>query len=76
MSRKEGIKMGMETLPWWVYVVIVGIIVSGYMVLYTSKKEQDIDQEFIEREGNMYMQRIKEERERRAQEQDDQSVLL
>jgi hypothetical protein len=68
--------MGMETLPWWVYVVIVGIIVSGYMVLYTSKKEQDIDQEFIEREGNMYMQRIKEERERRAQEQDDQSVLL
>ncbi|WP_129726710.1 sporulation YhaL family protein [Ectobacillus funiculus] len=66
----------METLPWWVYVVIVGIIVSGYMVLYTSKKEQDIDQEFIEREGNMYMQRIKEERERRAQEQDDQSVLL
>ena len=68
--------MGMETLPWWVYVVIIGIIVSGYMVLYTSKKEQDIDQEFIEREGNMYMQRIKEERERRAQEQDDQSVLL
>lgn len=68
--------MGMEALPWWVYVVIVGIIVSGYMVLYTSKKEQDIDQEFIEQEGNVYMQRIKEERERRTQEQDDQSVLL
>ena len=68
--------MGMETLPWWVYVVIVGIIVSGYMVLYTSKKEQDLDQEFIEREGNVYMQRIQEERERRTQEQDDQSVLL
>ena len=68
--------MGMEELPWWVYVVIVGIIVSGYMVLYTSKKEQDIDQEFIEQEGNVYMQRIKEDRERRTQEQDDQSVLL
>lgn len=68
--------MGMEVLPWWVYVVIVGIIVSGYMVLYTSKKEQNIDQEFIEQEGNVYMQRIKEERERRTQEQDDQSVLL
>lgn len=68
--------MGMETLPWWVYVVIVGIIVSGYMVLYTSKKEQDMDQEFIEREGDVYMQRIKKERERRTQEQDDQSVLL
>ena len=68
--------MGMEALPWWVYVVIVGIIVSGYMVLYTSKKEQDLDQEFIEQEGNVYMQRIQEERERRTQEQDDQSVLL
>ncbi len=68
--------MGMEALPWWVYVIIVGIIVSGYMVLYTSKKEQDMDQEFIEREGNVYMQRIQEERERRTQEQDDQSVLL
>lgn len=69
-------KMGMEALPWWVYVVMIGIIVSGYMVLYTSKKEQDIDHEFIEREGDVYMQRIQAERERRTQEQSDQSVLL
>ncbi len=39
----------METLPWWIYLVIIGIVVSGYMVLYTSKKEQEIDNEFIEK---------------------------
>ncbi|CAG9611950.1 Sporulation protein YhaL [Bacillus rhizoplanae] len=66
----------METLPWWIYLIIIGIVVSGYMVLYTSKKEQDIDNEFIEKEGEIYMRRLAEERERRHQEKDEDSVLL
>ncbi|AND06669.1 TPA: sporulation YhaL family protein [Bacillus thuringiensis] len=66
----------METLPWWVYLVIVGIVLSGYMVLYTSKKEQDMDNEFIEKEGEVYMKRLEEEREKRNQESDKDSVLL
>lgn len=66
----------METLPWWVYLVIVGIVLSGYMVLYTSKKEQDMDNEFIEKEGEMYMKRLEEEREKRNQDSDKDSVLL
>ncbi|ABS21142.1 sporulation YhaL family protein [Bacillus cytotoxicus] len=66
----------METLPWWIYLVIIGIVVSGYMVLYTSKKEQEIDNEFIEKEGEVYMKRLEEERERRNQESDKDSVLL
>ncbi|AIK38321.1 SigE-dependent sporulation protein [Bacillus pseudomycoides] len=66
----------METLPWWIYLVIIGIVVSGYMVLYTSKKEQDMDNEFIEKEGEVYMKRLEEERERRNQESDKDSVLL
>ncbi|MBO1625850.1 SigE-dependent sporulation protein [Bacillus cereus] len=66
----------METLPWWVYLVIIGIVVSGYMVLYTSKKEQEMDNEFIEKEGEVYMKRLEEERERRNQESDKDSVLL
>jgi len=65
-----------ETLPWWIYLVIIGIVVSGYMVLYTSKKEQDMDNEFIEKEGEVYMKRLEEERERRNQESDKDSVLL
>jgi len=66
----------LETLPWWVYLVIVGIVLSGYMVLYTSKKEQDMDNEFIEKEGEVYMKRLEEEREKRNQESDKDSVLL
>ncbi|CAI8769383.1 MULTISPECIES: sporulation YhaL family protein [Bacillus] len=66
----------METLPWWIYLVIIGIVVSGYMVLYTSKKEQEMDNEFIEKEGEVYMKRLEEERERRNQESDKDSVLL
>jgi hypothetical protein len=65
-----------ETLPWWVYLVIVGIVLSGYMVLYTSKKEQDMDNEFIEKEGEVYMKRLEEEREKRNQDSDKDSVLL
>ncbi|GAB6445712.1 MULTISPECIES: sporulation YhaL family protein [Bacillus] len=66
----------METLPWWVYLVIVGIVLSGYMVLYTSKKEQEMDHEFIEKEGEVYMKRLEEEREKRNQSSDKDSVLL
>jgi hypothetical protein len=65
-----------ETLPWWVYLVIVGIVLSGYMVLYTSKKEQEMDNEFIEKEGEVYMKRLAEEREKRNQDSDKDSVLL
>ncbi|MCU4763490.1 sporulation YhaL family protein [Bacillus cereus] len=66
----------METLPWWVYLVIVGIVLSGYMVLYISKKEQEMDNEFIEKEGEVYMKRLAEEREKRNQDSDKDSVLL
>jgi len=65
-----------EILPWWVYLVIVGIVLSGYMVLYTSKKEQEMDNEFIEKEGEVYMKRLAEEREKRNQDSDKDSVLL
>jgi Sporulation protein YhaL len=57
----------MLSLPFWMYIVILGIFISGFMVLYTSKQERDIDEAFIEKEGEIYLQRIKEERERREQ---------
>ncbi len=60
----------------WFKIVIVGIVLSGYMVLYTSKKEQEMDNEFIEKEGEVYMKRLEEEREKRNQDSDEDSVLL
>ena len=71
---KEGNRV--ETLPWWIYLIIIGIVVSGYMVLYTSRKEQEMDNEFIEKEGEVYMKRLAEEREKRNQDSDKDSVLL
>jgi hypothetical protein len=65
----------MELLPWWVYLVIFGIIVSGYMVLYTSKKEEEIDQAYVEREGEIYMERIREERKKRESNKKNSSIL-
>jgi len=57
----------MFSLPIWMYVVVIGIFISGFMVVYTSRQEKEIDEEFIEKEGEIYLQRIKEERERREQ---------
>lgn len=40
------------------------------------EKEQDMDNEFIEKEGEVYMKRLEEEREKRNQDSDKDSVLL
>lgn len=72
MSRKEN-----KTMPLWVYVVIIGIAISGFMTLYTAKKEEEIDQEFIEREGEIYLDRIRAEKNQRIiDDEDDHSVML
>jgi Icc-related predicted phosphoesterase len=57
----------MLSAPWWIYLVLIGIVVSGYMTVRTAKKEREIDEAFIEKEGEVYMERIKKERERRQQ---------
>jgi hypothetical protein len=57
----------MLSVPWWIYLVLIGIVVSGYMTVRTAKKEREIDEAFIEKEGEVYMERIREERARRQQ---------
>jgi len=64
----------MFSLPIWMYAVVIGIFISGFMVIYTSRQEKEIDQEFIEKEGEIYLQRIKEEKERREQLQINSEV--
>lgn len=55
----------MLSLPLWVYFVIAGIIFSAFMLIKTAKEERDIDLEFIEKEGEIYIKRMEAERERR-----------
>ncbi|MBP1968975.1 hypothetical protein J2Z83_001078 [Virgibacillus natechei] len=45
-------------LPWWVLVMIICIVISGYMAVRAIQAERSLEQAFIEREGNVYMDRI------------------
>jgi hypothetical protein len=53
--------------PWWVYICIIGIIFCLYKIITTTKEEEKIDQSFIEKEGQIFMERINEERARRIE---------
>ncbi|WP_173917017.1 sporulation YhaL family protein [Halobacillus sp. Marseille-Q1614] len=52
-------------LPIWVFMCILLIFVSGYMAFRAMKAERKIEQQFIEREGRVYISRMEEEKERR-----------
>ncbi len=56
------------TLPWWIYIVLAGIVFSAYMMIKTAKEDQEVDLEFIEKEGEIYIQRMEEERARRKEQ--------
>ena len=49
-------------IPFWVYFVVVGIIISAYMVMKTGREERRIEEEIIEKEGEIYIERLEKER--------------
>jgi len=55
-------------MPWWVFLLILFIFFSGYMSFRAMRAEQALEQQFIEKEGQVYMERIKNERQRRQRE--------
>ncbi|RDW18184.1 SigE-dependent sporulation protein [Oceanobacillus arenosus] len=52
-------------MPWWVIVVVALIFVSAYMSFKARVAESRLEQQFIEREGRIYIERIESEREAR-----------
>jgi len=54
--------------PWWVFMLILFIFLSGIMAFRAMRAEQKLEQEFIEKEGQVYMERLKAEREERRQQ--------
>lgn len=58
----------MFTLPWWIYLVLAGIVFSAYMMIKTTKEDQEVDMEFIEKEGEIYIERMEAERARRKEQ--------
>ncbi|WP_078381560.1 sporulation YhaL family protein [Sutcliffiella halmapala] len=52
-------------MPWWMLLVVIGICFSAYMTLRTAKEDREVETVIIEKEGQVYMDRIQEEREKR-----------
>ncbi|KKI90793.1 hypothetical protein WQ54_18765 [Bacillus sp. SA1-12] len=70
----------MLLLPWWIYVCIIGILISGYMAFKTAREDKQIDHEFIEKEGQVFIERIEQERQKKRetleqQVQNDQTAI-
>jgi hypothetical protein len=52
-----------QTSPWWVYALMGGILLSGYLSYKYSKEERDLEQNWIEQEGEAFMEPIRKRRQ-------------
>lgn len=52
-------------IPWWILIVIGLIFFSGYMAFRAMIAERKLEQEYIEQEGKVFLERIEEDRKRR-----------
>ncbi|SHG66961.1 sporulation YhaL family protein [Ornithinibacillus halophilus] len=52
-------------VPWWVFMMVLFIFFSGYMAFRAMRAEKALEEHYIEREGNIYMERIEEDRKRK-----------
>ncbi|MGY0692864.1 sporulation YhaL family protein [Virgibacillus sp. FSP13] len=54
-------------VPWWVFMIILFIFLSGYMAFRAIRAEKKLEHQFIEREGNVYIERMEAERKNKQQ---------
>lgn len=54
------------SIPWWVFMMILFIFFSGFMAFRAMRAEKKLEQQFIEREGNVYIERMREEQRKRS----------
>lgn len=66
IDGQGGIAM-LFSIPWWVFIVLLFICFSGYMSFRAAQAEKKLEQHFIEREGEIYMERMKQEKARRGE---------
>ena len=52
-------------LPWWVFMMILFIFLSGFMAFRATRAEHRLEQQYIEQEGKIYIDRMEEERRQR-----------
>lgn len=49
-------------VPWWVFMMILFIFLSGLMAFRAMRAEQRLEEQYIEQEGRIYIDRMEEER--------------
>jgi hypothetical protein len=52
-------------IPFWVFAVVVGIVISALMAMKTGREERMLEMENIEKEGEIYITRLEREKEER-----------
>lgn len=52
-------------IPIWIYVVVIGIVISAVMAIKTGRDERALENKNIEKEGEIYIDRLEREKERR-----------
>lgn len=55
-------------IPVWVYMVVAGIVFSAIMALKTGREERKEEIESIEKEGEVFMKRLEQEKETREEQ--------
>jgi Sporulation protein YhaL len=56
---------GNMTVPIWVFAVAAGIMISAFMAIKSGREDRQQEMEIIEREGEIYMERLEKEKEKR-----------
>lgn len=53
-------------MPFFMWFIVAGIFVSAYMTIKSMREDREIDEAFIEDEGKVYIERMEEEKKKRA----------
>ncbi len=62
-------RRGRTSLSIFIGVIIAGIFFSAFMTIKSIREEQKVDESWIEQEGNVYIERMEEEKRKKAMAQ-------
>ncbi|MDQ0214750.1 hypothetical protein J2S13_001147 [Oikeobacillus pervagus] len=51
--------------PIWMYFVVAGIFISAFMAVKASREERQEEMKFIEKEGEVFIKRMEEEKQKK-----------
>ncbi|WP_405103314.1 sporulation YhaL family protein [Oceanobacillus sp. FSL H7-0719] len=61
-------------IPLWVFIIILLILFSGYMAFRAIQADRKLDQQYIEQEGQIYIDRMSKEKQEKAMRRSEEDV--